>query len=59
MRQSPTNRNRTRRRNRRELRGRKSRITHAARRIAALILLQPALDANYEAVKAASFDWKD
>jgi hypothetical protein len=29
-------------------------VTHMARRIAALILLQPALDKNYEAVKSAS-----
>ena len=26
-------------------------VTHMARRIAALLLLQPALDANYRAVK--------
>jgi len=29
-------------------------VTHTARRLAALILLQPALDQNYEAVKLAS-----
>jgi len=29
-----------------------------ARRIAALILLQPALDQNYQAVKAAAFAWQ-
>jgi hypothetical protein len=29
-------------------------VTHMARRIAALILLQPELDKNYEAVKAAA-----
>ena len=29
-----------------------------ARRIAALILLQPDLDRNYQAVKAATDDWK-
>ena len=33
-------------------------VTHMARRIAALILLQPELDRNYQAVKAATFDWK-
>jgi hypothetical protein len=33
-------------------------VTHTARRIAALILLQPELDQNYQQVKAASFDWK-
>jgi hypothetical protein len=32
-------------------------VTHTARRIAALILLQPELDANYQRVKAKSFDW--
>lgn len=32
-------------------------VTHIARRIAALILLQPELDANYQRVKAATFDW--
>ncbi|MGA2852747.1 MAG: type ISP restriction/modification enzyme [Verrucomicrobiota bacterium] len=31
-------------------------VTHMARRIAALILLQPELDKNYQAVKAATFD---
>ena len=30
-------------------------VTHTARRIAALILLQPALDRNYQAVKSATF----
>jgi hypothetical protein len=33
-------------------------FTHMARRIAGLILLQPELDKNYQAVKAATFDWK-
>jgi hypothetical protein len=33
-------------------------VTHMARRLAALILLQPGLDANYQSVKAASYDWK-
>jgi hypothetical protein len=33
-------------------------VTHMARRLAALILLQPELDANYQRVKAASYDWK-
>jgi hypothetical protein len=28
-----------------------------ARRIAAILLLQPALDANYEAVKASTWSW--
>jgi hypothetical protein len=32
-------------------------VTHIARRLAALILLQPELDANYQRVKAASHDW--
>jgi hypothetical protein len=27
------------------------------RRIAAILLLQPALDANYEAVKKATYQW--
>ncbi len=34
-------------------------VTHTARRIAALILLQPALDKNYAAVKLASVEWND
>jgi len=33
-------------------------ISDMARRIAALILLQPELDANYAAVKANLYDWK-
>ncbi len=33
-------------------------VMDTARRIAALLLLQPALDANYQAVKAASFVWR-
>jgi hypothetical protein len=33
-------------------------VTHIARRLAALILLQPELDANYQSVKAASHDWQ-
>jgi hypothetical protein len=32
-------------------------VTHMARRIAALLLLTPALDANYQAVKAATYAW--
>jgi hypothetical protein len=32
-------------------------VSHMARRIAALLLLQPALDANYRAVKAAAYVW--
>jgi hypothetical protein len=31
--------------------------TEMARRIAALILMQPDLDANYEAVKAGTWPW--
>jgi len=34
-------------------------VTNMARRIAALILLQPELDKNYEAVKAASAPWSE
>jgi hypothetical protein len=34
-------------------------VTHMARRIAALILLQPELDKNYQAVKSASAAWRD
>jgi hypothetical protein len=33
-------------------------VTHMARRIAALILLQPELDANYQRVKKESYPWK-
>jgi hypothetical protein len=33
-------------------------VTHIARRLVALILLQPELDANYQSVKAATHDWK-
>jgi hypothetical protein len=33
-------------------------VTEMARRIAALLLLEPALDANYERVKADTFDWR-
>jgi len=32
-------------------------VTRMARRIAALLLLTPALDANYQAVKAAAYAW--
>ena len=32
-------------------------VMNMARRIAAIILLQPKLDENYRAVKAAAFDW--
>jgi len=32
-------------------------VTAIARRIAAILLLESALDANYQAVKAATFDW--
>lgn len=34
-------------------------FTHNARRIAALLLLQPELDANYQAVKAATIAWNE
>ena len=34
-------------------------LTHNARRIAALLLLQPMLDQNYAAVKAAAARWSD
>jgi hypothetical protein len=34
-------------------------VTHMARRIAALLLLQPELDKNYAAVKSASAAWND
>ena len=32
-------------------------VMHMARRIAALLLLQPVLNANYQAVKAACYVW--
>ena len=32
-------------------------VTHMARRLAALVALQPALDANYRAVKECVYDW--
>jgi hypothetical protein len=32
-------------------------VTNMARRIAAILLMQPALDANYQAVKAAAYPW--
>jgi hypothetical protein len=32
-------------------------VMHMVRRIAALLLLQPALDANYQTVKAAAYFW--
>ena len=32
-------------------------VTHTARRLAALVLLEPELDANYQRVKAASHSW--
>jgi hypothetical protein len=34
-------------------------VREMARRIAALLLLQPALDANYRAVKAATYPWPE
>ncbi len=33
-------------------------VMNIARRIAAILLLQPQLDQNYQATKAAAFDWK-
>jgi hypothetical protein len=33
-------------------------VSHMARRIAAVILLQPELDANYQRVKANTYDWQ-
>lgn len=33
-------------------------VTHMARRIAALIALQPTLDANYNAIKSTAFAWE-
>ena len=33
-------------------------VTNMARRIAAILLLEPALDANYRAVKADCYDWQ-
>jgi hypothetical protein len=32
-------------------------VMEMARRIAAIVLLEPALDANYEAVKANTYPW--
>ena len=32
-------------------------VTHMARRLAAIVLLEPALNANYQAVKGASYAW--
>ena len=32
-------------------------VMHTARRLAALVLLEPALDANYKAVKKSTYDW--
>ena len=32
-------------------------VTEMARRVAAIVLLEPALDANYEAVKANAYPW--
>ncbi len=34
-------------------------VTATARRLAALLLMQPALDANYQAARAAAFAWKE
>jgi hypothetical protein len=33
-------------------------VGEMARRIAAIVLLGPALDENYRAVKASTFDWR-
>jgi hypothetical protein len=32
-------------------------VTEIARRIAAIILMEPALDANYEAVRQSTYAW--
>jgi len=32
-------------------------VTHMARRITAILLLEPELDANYEAVKQSTYQW--
>jgi hypothetical protein len=32
-------------------------VSYIARRIAAILLLEPALNANYEAVKQATYNW--
>jgi hypothetical protein len=32
-------------------------VTHMARRLAGIVLLEPALNANYQAVKGASYAW--
>ena len=32
-------------------------VTNTARRIAAILLLQPKLDENYRAVRGDAFDW--
>jgi hypothetical protein len=32
-------------------------VTNIARRIAAILLLEPALDSNYRAVAAATYPW--
>lgn len=34
-------------------------VTGMARRIAALLLMGPALDANYESVKSETYPWRD
>ena len=33
-------------------------VTDTARRVAAILLMEPALDANYQAVKAATYDFE-
>jgi len=34
-------------------------LSEMVRRIAAILLLSPALDANYEGIKADTLEWKD
>jgi len=34
-------------------------VMNTARRLAALVLLQPALDENYRAVKAQAYEWNE
>ncbi len=33
-------------------------VTDIARRIAAMLLMEPELDANYEAIKKSTYTWK-
>lgn len=32
-------------------------VTHMARRLAAIVLMEPALNANYQAVKVSCYTW--